>query len=492
MTAPTSQELSLLDRMTATLGPERVRDELRRTPLQSFVEAPLPEEWARASAWDALGHVWALIARPEQLPPSGPWSVWAYVAGRGAGKSRSAAQFVVSVAERAGRQIAEGKLTREQAKIIAVAPTSADLRDVVVEGDGGILRSCPPWSPATYEPSKRRVTFANGAEVVLISSDEPDRIRGVQGIAAWGDEIAVWPKLADAFSNLRFAVRLGDRPRICLTTTPRRRKELRDILAMPGVVITRGRTRDNTANLADGLVAALEAQFGGSRLGRQELDGELLTDTPGALWNMDMLDGNRVSSAPELRRVVVAIDPAGGSRPENDETGLVTAGIGSCRCKGPPEDHVFVLSDDSGRFSPEGWANAAVSAYERFRADRIVAETNFGGAMVEATLRQVAPSIPFKALTASRGKQVRAEPVAAAYEKGTVHHVGIFPQLEDQLCEWSPLTDRWSPDRLDAAVWCLTELLESRAVTYESWTDRGEPLLATRDYQNYGPNRGRW
>lgn len=454
---------SLLDQMIAVLGPERARDELQRTPLQSFVETPLPEDWRGCSVWQALGYVWALNARPEQLPPPGDWSVWAYVAGRGAGKTRAASQFVVALAERAGRQIAEGRLTREQAKIIVIAPTSADLRDTVVEGDGGILRSCPPWIRADYEPSKRRVTFGNGAECVLISSDEPDRIRGVQGIGAWGDEVAVWPRLADAFANLRFAVRLGDQPRICLTTTPRRRKELRDILAMSGVVISRGRTRDNVSNLAPGFVDALEGQYGGSRLGRQELDGELLTDAVGALWRMDMIDGVRVTAAPELRRVVIAIDPAGSARPDSDETGIIAAGVGKCGCKGTVEDHAFVLADASGRYSPEAWARAAIGLYERFRADRIVAEKNFGGDMVEQTLRNVDRNVSFEAVTASRGKSIRAEPVAALYEQGKVHHVGTHATLEDQMCEWSPMTDSYSPDRVDALVWAISALKLGRS-----------------------------
>jgi phage terminase large subunit-like protein len=462
VSGPTNQpapapSASLFERSVARLGARRVRELLRSVRVRQF--APdAPEEFADRTAADFADHLWPLIARPEQLSPPGDWSVFAYIAGRGAGKSRAAAQWVVSVAERAGRQIAEGRLTREQAKILCVAPTSADLRDVVVEGDGGLLRSSPPWMPPAYEPSKRRVGWSNGVEAVLISADEPDRIRGVQGIAAWGDECAVWPKLQEAFANLRFAVRLGDRPQICLTTTPRRRKELRDILSMPSVVVTRGRTRDNVRNLAPGVVDALEAQYGGSRLGRQELDGELLEDAVGALWRMDLIDAARVSVTPELRRVVVAIDPAGSSRPDSDETGIVTAGVGKCRCKGGEEEHGFVLADDSGRYSPEGWARAAVNAYERHKADRIVAEKNFGGDMVEQTLRSVDRNVSFEAVTASRGKAVRAEPIAALYELAKIHHIGSHARLEDQMCEWSPMTDSYSPDRVDALVWALTSL----------------------------------
>jgi phage terminase large subunit-like protein len=455
--APASEE-SLFAHALRVMGPAKLHAQLASMRLRDLAPGELPPDYEHATLLDVVDHVWEWHARPGQLAPSGDWNVWGIVTGRGWGKSRCASQWVVGTAEETGAQVSAGTLGREAAKILVVAPTSADLRDVCVEGDGGILRSCPPWLGADYEPSKRRITFGNGVEVVLISSDEPDRVRGVQGVAAWLDEAAVYPKLAEVFSNVRFATRLGNRPRIVLTTTPRRRRELRDILAAPGTVITRGRTRENAGNLAPGVVDALEASFGGSRLGRQELDGELLTDVPGALWNMDLIDTARVAMVPELKRVVIGVDPSGGSRASNDECGIVAAGIGKCRCKGTEENHAFVLADASGRFSPEGWARAAVNLYQRFQGDRVVAEQNFGGAMVEATLRQVAPEVSYRGVTASRGKVIRAEPIAAAYEMGKVHHVGTHARLEDQMCEWSPMTDTYSPDRVDALVWALTDL----------------------------------
>ena len=494
-------EASLLDRLTAALGPAGTRDELRGRKLQEFVAVPLPEEWAHLSAWDALGHLWPLIARPSQLEPPGDWSTWAVTAGRAYGKTKLAAQWVVATAQHAAAQVARGALPVEHARILVLAPTSADLRDVVVEGPAGLAVSSPPWFPATYEPSKRRVGWPGGVEATLISADEVDRIRGHQGIAAWGDEIAVWPQLTEAVDNLRFAIRLGDRPRVLFTTTPRRRKALRDLLAGPRTHVTVGRTRDNAAWLAPGVVAELEERYGGSRIGRQELDGELLADAAGALWQLDTLDRARVQVAPDLKRVVIAIDPAGSSRPNSDETGIVTCGIGPCRCKGEEAIHGFVIGDASGRYSPERWAALVASLYERHGADRVVAERNFGGDMVEATLRAAAPAVSFRAVTASRGKAVRAEPVAALYEQGRIHHVGVLRDLENQMTEWDPLHDSHSPDRVDALVWALTDLMPTMTRPRGDWMPRGDRARlfnhSRRDYSPapYTPNgsrRGRW
>jgi phage terminase large subunit-like protein len=428
-------------------------------PLQSFVEAALPEEWSGISAWEALGHVWALTGRPNQLPPSGDWLVWVIQAGRAWGKSAAGAHFAVSAAEHAGRLVVAGALSREAAKVIVVAPTAADLRDVCVEGDSGLLRASPPWMEATFEPSKRRLTWSNGAEAILISADEADRVRGVQGVAAWLDEIAIYPKLDEVFANVRLAVRLGDRPRICATTTPRNRRELRAILEAKGTIVTRGHTRENTANLAPGIVAALEAEFGHSHRGRQELAGELIGSSEFALWNVEEIDSHRVARAPEdLKRVAVAVDPSGTSHAGSDECGIVVAATAECSCRGATELHGFVLEDCSLRAAPEVWARQAVTAYERHRADVICAETNFGADLVEATIRTVSANVSFKKLTASRGKERRAEPIASLSAQGKIHFVGSSPQLEDQLTTWSPLYDKWSPDRLDAFVWAFTEL----------------------------------
>lgn len=469
MTAPA--DLSLFDRSVARLGARRVRELLRSVSVRQF--APdAPDEIANRSAADFVDSLWPLVARPSQLPPAGDWVVWAIIAGRGWGKSRVGSQFVIGTAERAGRQIAAGTLAREAAKILIVAPTSADLRDVVVEGESGILAKSPPWMVPTYEPSKRRLVWPNGPEGVLISADEADRIRGVQGIAGYGDEVATWPRLAEAFSNLRFAVRLGDRPQICATTTPRNRRELREILAAKGTVITRGRTRDNARNLAPGIVAQLEAQFGGSRIGRQELDGELLDQNENALWSLDVIDAHRVPAAPaDLKRVVVAIDPAVSSRPDSDETGIVVAGTAECRCKGAADLHAFVLEDLSLKAPPDGWARTAVDAYHRRQADKIIGEANQGGDLIEATIRTVDRNVAFEKVHASRGKETRAEPIASLYAQGRVHHVSALPQLEDQLTQWSPLHDRWSPDRLDALVWALTALDLSGGSTRPAWED---------------------
>jgi Uncharacterized conserved protein len=322
----------------------------------------------------------------------------------------------------------------------------------MVEGDSGILSVCNANRP-NYEPSKRRITWPNGAIATTYSADEPDRLRGPQHDAAWADEPAAWKYATDAWDMLMFGLRLGDNPRVVATTTPRPIQLVRDLLALPGTVITRGRTHDNAANLAPQFLEQIVGKYEGTRLGRQELEGELLDDVPGALWQRAQLDATRVTVAPELSRIVVAIDPAMTSGEKADETGIVAAGIAN--------GEWYVLADRSCRDTPDGWARRAVGLHGEFSGDRIVAEVNNGGELVEHTLRTISKDIPYKAVHASRGKRVRAEPIAALYEQGKVHHVGFFPQLEDQMCNFVPDDYDGSPDRVDALVWALTELQEN-------------------------------
>ena len=416
----------------------------------AFLAALDPPERAAALAalgryeTSALNHDWRFWARPAQLPPEGAWRVWLLLAGRGFGKTRSGAEYIRARIE-----------SRSARRVALVAPTAADARDVMVEGESGLLSiAWDDYRPA-YEPSKRRLTWPNGAIATCFSADEPERLRGPQHDLAWCDELAAW-RYPAAWDNLLFGLRLGADPRAVVTTTPKPVKLLRDLLAAPGTAVTRGATCENQVNLAPGFLSSVVRRYQGTRLGRQELDAELLDDIPGALWSRDAIEAMRVKAAPELRRIVIAIDPAASSGEGADETGIVVAGIG-------PDGHAYVLDDLSGRMSPRQWALRAVAAYKKHQADRIVAEINNGGEMVEATLRAVEATASFKALRASRGKAIRAEPVAAFYEQGKVHHVGCFPALEDQLCGFIADFDRArgaaSPDRLDALVWALTELM---------------------------------
>ncbi len=391
---------------------------------------------------------WRAKARPSQLPPPGDWNGWIVLAGRGFGKNFTGAGWVNELVE-----------TGTAGRIALVAATAADGRDVLVEGESGILPLAPSWNRPNYEPSKRRLTWANGAIATLYSSEEADRLRGPQHDAAWADELAAWNDPKETWDMLMFGLRLGQHPRWLTTTTPRPIKLLRELLAREGsdVVVTRGSTFENAANLAPTFLQALRDRYEGTRLGRQEINAELLSDTPGALWQLEWLDRDRLSTPPkEMRRIVVAIDPAVSNHEGSDETGIVVAGVGG-------DKHAYVLEDLSGRYQPHEWARVAIDAFRRHRADRIIAETNNGGAMVESTIRAVDSTVPYRSVHASRGKVVRAEPVSALYEQRRVHHVGIFATLEDQMCAFASDFDRgragYSPDRVDALVWALSELI---------------------------------
>ena len=343
--------------------------------------------------------------------------------------------------------------------VALVAPTAADARDTMVElGESSILKISPPWFMPHYEPSKRRVTWPNGAVATLFSADEPDRLRGPAHDLAWADEVAAWLHATEVWDQLMFGLRLGDNPRCAATTTPKPTTLIRDLLSRVGqdVVVTGGSSYENRANVASVWLEDIIRRYEGTRLGRQELLAELLADAPGALWQRARIDELRVAQALELVRVVIAIDPAVTSGEDSDETGIVCAGKGV-------DGHGYVLADRSCRMSPHGWATRAVTAFDEFLADRVVGEANNGGDMVESTIRTVRASIPYTKVWASRGKRVRAEPIAALYEQGRVHHVGPLLELEDQMCTWLPEGVDWSPDRLEALVWALTELALAKA-----------------------------
>jgi phage terminase large subunit-like protein len=366
--------------------------------------------------------------------------VWLVQAGRGWGKTRVGAEWVKQ----------QQKLGCS--RIALVGPTAADCRDVMVEGDSGILSLYGTGIRPLYEPSKRRVTWPNGAIATTYSADEPERLRGPQHDAAWADEIGAWKYATEAWDMLMFGLRLGQRPRCVATTTPRPIQLVRDLTKASSTVVTRGRTFDNAANLAPSFLEQILSKYEGTRLGRQEIEGELLDDVPGALWTRSEIDKLRVTEAPELVRVVIPIDPAMTSGEKADETGIVPVGLGV-------DGHGYVLKDLSCRMSPDGWARRAVQAYHELEADRIIAEVNNGGELVENVIRTADPLVSYKSVHASRGKRVRAEPVSALYEQSRVHHVGSFPQLEDQMCAFTPDGYDGSPDRVDALVWGLTELM---------------------------------
>lgn len=387
----------------------------------------------------ALRYSWPFFARDAQLlPDTDDWHTWLILAGRGFGKTRTGAETVRWLVEYGGYQ-----------RVALIARTAADARDVMVEGESGMLNIYPLWQRPAYEPSKRRITFANGAIATTYSSDKPDQLRGPQHDLIWADELAAW-RYPQAWDQALFGLRLGDAPRAIVTTTPRPTHVIRALMDDDNTILTRGTTYDNIANLAPSAVAYLRSRYEGTRLGRQELNAEILDDVPGAVWTRAAIDAGRVARPPELSRIVVAVDPAVTAGEGSDETGVVVVALGA-------DGHGYVLDDASGRYSPLEWARVVSRLYRDYEADRVIAEVNNGGDLVEAVLRQVDERIAYKQMRASRGKAVRAEPVAALYEQGRVHHVAALPELEDQLCTWVP--GESSPDRLDALVWGLSELM---------------------------------
>lgn len=393
---------------------------------------------------------------PGVLDNGKDWNTWLILAGRGFGKTRMGAETIRSWVC-GDTPMAPGKYSR----IALVAETAPDARDVMVEGESGILAVHPKDFRPIYEPSKRRVTWPNGAIATLYNAVEPDQLRGPQHDAAWGDELAKWRYASETWDQLAFGLRLGDSPRAIITTTPRPIPVVRKILSDSTTYVTRGSTFDNQSNLAASFIHQINDRYGGTRLGRQELDGEILNDIPGALWTREALDNNRRPEYPDLERVIVAVDPAASSTEGSDENGIVCVGLARDKdgyARG------YVLADRSLRGSPEEWARAAVNLYREFSADRIVAEKNQGGEMVSSVLRSVDRSVPVTLVHASRGKHVRAEPISALYEQGRIHHVGRFDKLEDQMCQFSIDNLRsdslGSPDRVDALVWGLTELFQ--------------------------------
>ncbi|MFD1882374.1 DNA-packaging protein [Paracoccus pacificus] len=398
-----------------------------------------------------LFEFWAL---PHQLPPDGDWKTWVIMGGRGAGKTRAGSEWVRSMVEGATAP-APGRASR----LALVAETYDQAREVMIFGDSGILACSPPDRRPVWEATRRRLVWPNGATAQVFSANDPEALRGPQFDAAWVDELAKWKKAEETWDMLQFALRLGRNPQQVVTTTPRNVAVLKAVLGNPSTVTTHAPTDANRAYLAESFLTEVQTRYAGTQLGRQELEGVLLDDVEGALWSTAMLEGARVEHPPELSRVVVAVDPAVSSGRASDECGIVVAGVVS---EGPPSDwRAYVLEDASIKGSPVEWARAAIAAMERHGAERLVAEVNQGGDLVESVIRQVDPIVPFRALRAGRGKGLRAEPVAALYEQGRVRHLRGLGRLEDQMCRMTVrgYEGQGSPDRLDALVWAIHELM---------------------------------
>jgi len=395
-------------------------------------------------------HNWLGFAREDQIAPkNADWSVWLVLGGRGSGKTRTGAEWIMQ------------KVRDGAERIALVAPTLHDAREVMLGGDSGLLRVGFPNERARYEPTRRRVIFpaVNGrkeAVAYLFSAHDPDSLRGPQFDCAWGDEFCAWPHTDAVLSNLRLGLRLGDNPQLCLTSTPRPLPLLDAVLANPGTRVTQSRTRDNAGNLAPGFIQAMTDTYGGSALGRQELDGEIVRDHPGAIFCRAHIDAGRVPDAPWLDRTLVALDPPATSGKTADRCGLIVVGR-----RGEGRDaKAYVLRDATlSRAAPAVWAERAVALYHRYEADGILAEGNQGGEMIETIIHQIDPDVPVFRRHASRSKRGRASPVGMLYSRGRVLHVGVMKELEDELCAFGGPHQTGSPDRMDALVWGVSELL---------------------------------
>jgi len=452
--------------------------------------ASLPEDEREAALRDvpdeylaSFIHDWrGFWARPSQLIPGTPgaasqrqdWVTWLILTGRGWGKTKTGGETI--------KEWAEKPL---DGPIHLIAPTSADIRSVMIEGSSGLMSCYRPGERPLYQPALHKVTWANGNVAYTFSADEPERLRGPQCARFWADEIAAWRFMQEAWDNLQFGFRVGSDPRAVITTTPKPVKLLKEIIANPNTVVTRGSTYENRLNLAPTFFSSIVKRYEGTRLGRQELMAEVLDDVPGALWTRAIIDMNKIHVM-EIKwdliwRVVVAIDPAVTHGEDADETGIVVAGL-------TRSGHVIVLDDLSCRESPLTWAKIAIAACRTWKADRVIGEVNNGGELVGANLRAVSPDVPFRAVHASRGKAIRAEPVAALYEQGRVHHVRYddaiqgradrFELLEDQMCGFVPGLEQKSPDRMDALVWAITELVIE--------PENLSMLVTTEPYQGIG------
>jgi len=410
----------------------------------------LSDDTATALRWS-----WEFWQRPKQITPAWPWRVWLIMAGRGFGKNRTAAEWVREKVDQGYRRIA------------LVARTAGDCRKTVIEGESGILAITPPWDRPEYKPSNRELRWPNGAIATTYSSKNPEQLRGPQHDAVLCDELATWLYPRDTWSNLMFGLRLGENPQCCVATTPRPTRLLREIISAKTTHVTTGTTYENQDNLAPAFFSEIITKYEGTTLGRQELNAELLEEIPGALWTLKLIEKNRVRSNPELIRIVIAVDPAVTSNDGSDETGIVVCGLGE-------DMHCYVLEDRTGRYTPNGWATVVCRLYNKYKADRVVAEVNQGGDLVEECVRNVDPDVAYIGIHASKGKRARAEPVAGLDEQGRVHHVGLLEELEDEMTTWISTEPGASPNRIDARVYGVTELMIGGTVNVAPSTDEME------------------
>lgn len=403
----------------------------------------------------ALPYLFDFWALEHQLPPDEDWSTWVILGGRGAGKTRAGAEWV--------RSMVEGSRPRDPgkaARIALVGETYDQVREVMIMGESGILACSPEDRRPEWIAGRRMLVWPNGATALAVSAHDPEVLRGPQFDGAWVDELAKWKKGQEAWDMLQFCLRLGERPQACVTTTPRAVKVLRDVLERETTVTTHAPTQANRANLAASFLEEVESRFGGTQLGRQEIDGVMVDAIEGSLWPVSLIDRALVDEVPELDRIVVAVDPPVSGNASSDDCGIVVVGAVT---QGRPQDwRAYVLEDATvSAASPQEWASAAVEAMHRHSADRLIAEVNQGGALVESVVRQIDPLVPYKAVRATRGKVARAEPVAQLYEQGRVRHVRGLADLEEQmgLMSVQGYQGAKSPDRVDALVWALSELI---------------------------------
>lgn len=420
--------------MIASMPPEKFR---------LFLES-LPNHLA-----GHLAENWTLFARDDQKAPNSDWRIWLLMGGRGSGKTRAGAEWIREQVQNQGKR-----------RIALVAPTYTDAREVMLEGESGLLSLGYPRERPFYLSSRRRLEWPNGAIGHVFSAEDPDGLRGPQFDCAWADEFCAWAYPEYGLSNLRMALRLGISPQLVVTTTPRPIKALAKLIKTRGVVIGRAKTNENIAYLAPNFVSDMQATYGGTQLGRQELDGEFIDDQQGALWTRALIETNRIDAVTTLSSIIIAIDPPITSGARSDSCGLIVAGM--CQ-DGRDRTHAVILQDASVQgLTPEGWARRAISLYEQWDADYLLAEVNQGGDMVRTILEAIDPTIPLQTVYATRSKKVRAEPVALLYEQGRVKHAGTFPELEDELCMIGSTRLKKSPDRADALVWAVTHLLLRR------------------------------